>query len=100
MHYLKLLGVYGEGHLVVHLGLVDNDLNCSTTALPIMPDSHLPQQNLSNNGAKNSLTRVETRCPTLYYLWFPVLSFTSNNDLHTCRAGRPICRKILLCFFM
>ena len=45
--------MYRAGHLVEDLGWVDFDLDCSTVlaaAMPILPDSRLPQQNRAESG--------------------------------------------------
>ena len=46
--------MYREVHLFANLGCVDNDLDCYTTSPccyvnMVLPDSHLPQQNLANS---------------------------------------------------
>ena len=63
--------MYREVHLFANLGCVDNDLDCYTTSPccyvnMVLPDSHLPQQNLANSATaktKPNPTQLRDQMP-------------------------------------
>ena len=66
-NYKSSLGIYKEGHLVADLGWDELILIAPPpcpVAMPILPDSHLPQQNLAESGkAKNEVNPTQVRDP-------------------------------------